>query len=495
MKRRVNNPVAKRLLRRKRRSQRRGVAIVMVLGALVVLTVMLTEFQDETAADFGAALSERDAIKAEYAAKSAVNLTRLLIAAEPTIRKALAPLFLMMRSGPPQIPVWEFADQALGAFNDDSGKEAFTAIAGVNLAEGKNLGLEDAGFTIQVVDEDSKINLNLAARGDTFSQIRVGGQVLGLISHPQYDPMFEHRDADGQFSDRQAICSAIVDWTDPDQDSFTCDISAGAAQQSAAEDSHYERLKKPYSRKNSAFDSLEELRLVRGIGDDFWSTFVDPDPDNLRKRVITVWGQGQINVNSANPQTILAFLCAPNIAPQNTICVNPVDSAKFLGALTMVQGFTMGAPVFSSPRGFVNALQGKGMFGSVLKLLEIPPVKLLSPDETMKAITTESKVFSIYATGYVRAGKRETRVRIHSVVDFRGAPPPPEAQALMNLLGTGGSAGAAGAGGTSGASGASGASGGAGTGGATLPEGAGPDAIANAFQPSPAGNVVYYRVE
>src|SRR5262249_2239342 len=105
---------------------------------------------------------------------------------------------------------------------------------------------------------------------------------------------------------------------------------------------------------------------------------------------------------------------------------------------------------------------------------------------------TESKVFSIYATGFVRAGKRETRVRIHSVVDFRGAPPPPEAQALINMLGTGGTAGATGSAGSSGTSGAGGA---AATTGAPLPEGAGPDAIANAFQASPAGNVVYYRVE
>jgi general secretion pathway protein K len=485
------NERAARIGRLRRRSQRRGVAIVMVLGALVVLTVMLTEFQDETAADFGSALSERDAVKAEYAAKSAVNLSRLLIAAEPTIRKSLAVLFLMMQKGPPQIPVWEFADQALGAFNDEVGNEAFASIAGINLAEGKNLGLEGAGFEIEIVDEDSKINLNQAARGEAFSQIRVGGQVMGLIAHPQYDPLFEHRDADGQFPDRHAICSAIVDWVDPDQDSFNCDPAAGAAQQSGAEDSTYERLKRPYSRKNAAFDSIEELRLARGVGDDFWATFVEPDPEKPDKRVITVWGQGQINVNTANAQTLLAFLCAPNVAPENNICVNPIESAKFISAVTMVRGFTMGVPLFSSPRGFVNALKGRGMFGQVFQYLEMPPIKFLSEAKTIEAITTESKVFSIYATGYVRAGKRETRVRIHSVVDFRGAPPPPEAQLAMALAGM-----APGAGGAAGASGAAGATGAAGAAAASgLPEGATPDAIAGAFQPSPAGNVVYYRIE
>ena len=98
-------------------------AIVLVLSALTILAVMLAEFQDETSAEFGSSLSQRDAIKAEYAARSAVNLSRLLIAAEPTIRKPLAVLGMMMNQPISQVPVWEFADQILGAFNDDTGKE------------------------------------------------------------------------------------------------------------------------------------------------------------------------------------------------------------------------------------------------------------------------------------------------------------------------------------------------------------------------------------
>jgi outer membrane receptor protein involved in Fe transport len=45
-------------------------------------------------------------------------------------------------------------------------------------------------------------------------------------------------------------------------------------------------------------------------------------------------------------------------------------------------------------------------------------------NQLQDAVTMESKVFSIYATGFVRSGKHETRSRIHAVVDFRGSPPP-----------------------------------------------------------------------
>lgn len=474
----LSRPAARRA--RPSRPARRGVALVMVIAALTVLTVMLAEFQDDASASLGSALVERDRLKAEYAARSAVNLSRLLIAAEPTIRKAIAPLFLLTRRAPPQIPVWEFADQVLGAFGDQDGAQSFAALAGVDVSEGKNLGFEGAGFRVSIVDEDSKINVNAAARGDSISKARLAAQLLGLMTGPQYDAMFENRDADGNFSDRAAICSAIIDWADFDQEAFPCDPHSGVASAALAEEPYYELLKPPYARKNAAFDSLEELRLVRGVGDDFWAAFVEPDPDDPRTRTLTVWGQGAINVNTANAQTIYAVVCGSAVEA-TPLCADPVEAAKFLSALGIVRTFTAGAPLFSSPRGFVNALKGKGMFGTVLAALELQPVVLRSDSEMEKAITTESKVFGIHATGYVRAGTRETRTTVHAVVDFRGAPPPGALPAaLLDALSElGPPAGRASP--TPAAT-------------AALPEGATPDAIAAAFQPSPAGHVVHYAI-
>jgi hypothetical protein len=82
------------------------------------------------------------------------------------------------------------------------------------------------------------------------------------------------------------------------------------------------------------------------------------------------------------------------------------------------------------------------------------------------------------------------------VVDFRGAPPPPEVQILDQLTGGAllGGGGSTGTGGTAGAAGTAAAAGTAGT-ATNLPDGANENTIAQAFQASPAGNVVYYRVE
>lgn len=506
--------VAARALRLRWRRQRRGVALILVLAALTVLTVMLTEIQDESSAEFGSALAARDAVVAEYAAKSAVNLSRLLIAAEPTIRRSLSLIFALV-GGPRQVPVWQYADRILGAFNDSDGAEGFASLAGVDPKLGKNLGLKGAGFTIQIIDEDSKINFNVAARGDAFSQTRLAAQILALIGSPQFSPMFEGRDADDQYTDRRTVCQAIIDWVDPDQDQALCDPTSQTAQQTGSEDSFYQLLKKPYQRKNAAFDSLEELHRVRGVSDDFWSTFIDPDPDNPDKRIVTVWGQGAVNVNTANPQTLLALVCqaSNNLAK---MCIDGDQAQKFIMALTMVKSFMPGLPMFKNPQEFVNALQststpaaatgtaapaapaaGLGGIGgggspvaSILKSMGVElPIPLVSAAETTKAITTESKVFSIYATGYVRSGKRESSVRIHAVVDFRGAPSPQNL--IAQLLAQAGQA--TGSGGGSATSAPSTLPTTANSAG--LPAGTAPTGIADALKPGSGGNVVYYRVD
>lgn len=477
-----------RAARLRARRQRRGVALILVLSSLTILTVMLSEVQDENAAEFASALSARDAVVAEYAARSAINLSRLLIAAEPSIRKTLAPLFLMMGGPAPQVPVWEFTDRVMGAFNDEQGAEAFKSLGSFDLTKGKNLGLKGAAFEIKVVDEDSKINVNEPARGGAFGQSRLASELIGLMGGQQNNPLFEGRDADGQFSDRQAICSSLIDWADPDSETYVCDPNNPTAQSAAAEDSFYERLKRPYSRKNAAFDSLDELHKLRGFNDDFWATFVEPDPDRPEKRVLTVWGQGTINVNTANPQTLLAFICST--APQAAMCVDPVEAQKFLMMVTLLRGSMAGIPLFSSPQAFLNALaSNKGPLGIVLKGIGMQPVPFLSLDQAGKMISVESKLFSVYATGIVKAGKRETRVRVHAVVDFRNAPPPGAATTIAQMAQANNAlAGPNGAGGP--------------ISGAQQPAPGSPAnpndpnaALQSLLKPTPGGTVIHYKVE
>jgi general secretion pathway protein K len=457
------------------------VALILVLGALTLLTVMLTEVQDEAAGELASALAERDAVKAEYAARSAINLGRLVLASEPTISGSLG-IFLMALGGgggdgQKQLPVWEHADVLLGAFNDEAGVQSFAALAGANAEQGKNLGLPGASFDITIIDEDSKFNVNTPARGSPSYSKAVADQFMAMTAGPQYDDLFELKDDEGNNQQRATVCSALVDWADPNQELFVCGEEESGAS-AGSEDNFYERLKRPYERKNAAFDSLEELRLVQGVGDDFWYTFVDPDPDDPKKRNVTVWGQEKINIATANPQIILTLICRNAVAGQ-PLCESPEEQAKFLMMLNMVKG--MGMPLLLSPEGFVKAVTGTSKSPMAKMLMEgagIQPVQQKSNAVLRDSLTTKSEVFSIYATGHVKSGTRATQVRVHAVVDMRGAPAPGQARRLDDLVG--------------------------GPGSSTTPEntpesggteGLSPEGIAAALRKSAGGEIIYYRVD
>jgi general secretion pathway protein K len=465
-----------RLRRHQRRARERGIALVMVLGAIVVLTVMLAEFQDDTSAEVASALADRDGVQAEYIARSAVNLGRLLIAIEPTVRQAISPLFQLMNQKAPQIPVWEFSDRLLGAFNDRESAKDFSSTLGLDLTLGKNLGMVGGRWQLVIVDEDAKVDVNLGASNE-IAHIRLGKEIMGLVAPIQYDPMFSQRDALGQFHDRLQTCQAIIDWADYDEQGFSCDFSnPNAPTSSGVEDSSYALLPKPTRRKNAPYDSLEELHMVNGITDDFWSTFVDPDPPNPKKRVMTVWGQGVVNVNTANSQTLLGVTCAG--APAADICTDPLQSGMFLMGVTMARGISMGAPIFGSTQDYINTMKGAGALGPMLTMLGMKPVKFLSESDFAKSITTESKMFSIYAVGIVKGYKRETRSSVVEVLDFRNAPVV-QGPSLQSILG--------------GATSASASASATAAPNVNQSNAAGP--IASATANNPAGQVIYFHMD
>jgi general secretion pathway protein K len=404
--------------RSRARRRQRGVALIMVLGAIAVMIVMLAELQDDSSSEFAAATAARDGTQAEYFARSAINLSRLLVAAEPTMRQAMSPLFTLMKRSAPQLPVWLYADRILGAFNDKESGQDFTGLSGLDLSLGKNLGLKGGRFEVVIVDEDAKINVNMGASNE-IAHLRLARQLMGRMAPIQYDSLFSQRDSTGNYNDRLSTCSALIDWADSDEQQYSCDLTS-APSSNAVEDGWYQLLAKPYRRKNAPYDSLEELHMVRGITDDFWATFVDPDPADPTKREMTVWGQGTINVNTANPLTLYAVVCSG--APQADICTDPAQMQLFVTGVLMAQSITMGAPLFGSPQEFIATMKGQGTLGPLLSALGMKPVKFQSESDFGKSISTESKVFSVYAVGSVKGYKRETRVRVHAVVDFRAAP-------------------------------------------------------------------------
>src|SRR5262249_54435621 len=146
---------------------------------------------------------------------------------------------------------------------------------------------------------------------------------------------------------------------------------------------------------------------------------------------------------TANPQALFTVICGG--APKAPMCNDLTETQNFMLMLSVIQGSTAGFPLFTSEKDFLANIKGGGQFGPFLTKAGIKPVDTGGLDsEIQKMITVRSKVFSIYADGIVSGYKRNTRVRIHEVVDFRDSPPPTALPLLSaaNALGAPGGAAA-----------------------------------------------------
>lgn len=430
------------------RERQEGIALILVMTVLAIMTVFVADMQENTSTAFHVAISERDRLKAEYIAKSGLNLTRLLIAAEPAIRQQVGPLYQMItKRPPPQLNVWSFANDVLAPFNDLEAAKQEGAGVGIDFTQMEGLKPLDGRFEIIAFPENSKLNVNNALfRTGNDAKQSMAMQMFSLTGGEQspqspYDPMFEQRDADDQFSSRIDIIAAMIDWWDLDQTRSVYDPSTRTVSEGGSEDDIYGQFKHPYKVKNAPYDSLEELRLIRGVGDDFWSTFIEPDPEDPRKRLVTVYASGAVNPNEAPPITILARLCSLAGAGQ-PLCMDYMEAAKFVQLLNMVRSFVP-IPIFSRPDDFLSFVEGQGGADGIFALVSglLPPdsqlmfIPLTIPADKRQALQggfiTSAAIFTIQSTAIV--GK--TRLKLTAVVNThnRWTPPPPNAGTMPGL--------------------------------------------------------------
>ena len=128
-----------------------------------------------------------------------------------------------------------------------------------------------------LMDEEAKVNLN-AINEENKAEMLVVLQRL-FISVLNYNEV-----------QAQELAACIIDWRDADSNES---ISFGSA-----EDSYYIGLPYPYKAKNAAFETLEELLLVRGIDENVFRKI---------RNYVTIYGGGRININTASKAVLLAL--------------------------------------------------------------------------------------------------------------------------------------------------------------------------------------------
>jgi general secretion pathway protein K len=304
----------------------------------------------------------------------------MLVAQERPLRTMLnmVPGVSMILGGRiPQIPVWRFANMVLKPFANFKNSRSDAESAGFDLDLAEGLGETGGTFEILATAENGKLNVNHPRlRNDEMSRMTVAAPLYRLMANPRFDPLFSQFDEKGRMSTRMDVVANIIDWWDIEDQRTDYDPTMGTIQSSGGEDADYYRDQtEPYLIKNAPFDTLEELRLVRGITDDVWATFVEPDLEDPSMRQITIWAgtSAAINPNEAEPEVLLARVCGYAEFKTQPLCSDQtgVEPGKFLSLFHMLRAFVpVRIPMFSSRSDFMNFIVGKptGLMEKVVKM-------------------------------------------------------------------------------------------------------------------------------
>jgi type II secretory pathway component PulK len=259
-----------------------GVALVIAMVAVVVLTAITSELAYNTRVEMQMAANAQHELRAHYFAESAIQLGQAAIIIQQMIDR-----FASLLGGAGAIKVDDLIDLLLPMFNMKEGGGLLGSLLGVDPGAIKGLGVEGGTFDLKVGFEDGKINLNCAGGldqvTDTPQKKALGAVLAGLFSAQRYRTFFEVPDSEGQRTSPMELTTALVDWVDVDEQLF---MSGGGA-----EDYQYDQRRDKYTARNYFIDTSQELRLARGMGDDAWASFGE---------YFTAYGPCKVNLAAVN---------------------------------------------------------------------------------------------------------------------------------------------------------------------------------------------------
>ncbi|RKG99855.1 type II secretion system protein GspK [Corallococcus carmarthensis] len=317
--------------RKHRRS--RGVALIIALVSITLLTVVATEFAYNSRVDLQLAANQRDEVRAYYMARSGLSLGRLLLRFQkqvdqtpiPNPASLLGALGGMLGGGgtagaggaggaaafQPQslnIQLWKLARvdchmlkglvKSDGAQGED-GRPAETEpvqvdpnfqMEGEEGAEGggaatqmaeqmqrRSFGGFEGCFLATISDEEEKLNVTRLNTGGAEAQA-TAARMMDMFSDKRFEFLWQQDDANKVRSTPQDTVIALKDWADDDTTQSTLnpkDPTNPFVAGFADEGSPYSRYEPRYDVKNARFDSLDELYRVHGVNDRFMAAFRD----------------------------------------------------------------------------------------------------------------------------------------------------------------------------------------------------------------------------
>ncbi|MEZ4363268.1 MAG: type II secretion system protein GspK [Kofleriaceae bacterium] len=261
-------------------SRERGIALVMVMIAISIILAITNQFGTNANIDMIAAANYRDQMRAHFLARTALNVSELVIRMQVELEKQFKGLDLT-----------SYADQFMMAFCGNRAEISEALGVPVERLDGLGGDIGNCGLIPAITTDDSKINLNCAysSNNKTFESLR--DRLMSLLSFSAYDPVFDEGDAEAWRRNRETQVAALLDYVDKD--------SLRMRDRGSTEDYGYESLKDSYRAKQNLLDTVGELRLVRGVDDRFWTLF---------GKAFTVYGGCKINLQAVDNVALLASI-------------------------------------------------------------------------------------------------------------------------------------------------------------------------------------------
>ncbi|MBW2147377.1 MAG: type II secretion system minor pseudopilin GspK [Deltaproteobacteria bacterium] len=232
---------------------RDGIALILTLLVVAILTTLIFTFHFENRVDLEIAGNLRDETQAYYIARSGVEAGMLLLILDS-----------------------QNAERQFDSLDEDWAQfDSYAAQSGFLFERGSLHG--------RIEDLDRRIDINRLVQNGTPVSARFA----------QLERMFDILEIEKE------IIAAIIDWLDPDDETFFQDGVGNGA-----ESDYYELLSPPRACKNGPIDDLSELRLIKGITDELY--FGTEEKPGLRD-LLAVHTSGRININTA-PLLILRTL-------------------------------------------------------------------------------------------------------------------------------------------------------------------------------------------
>ncbi|MDF0651176.1 MAG: hypothetical protein CV081_00230 [Nitrospira sp. LK265] len=222
------------------RTDERGIALLLALLVLTILTALILEFDAEARREYRAAAAFRDDYKASMLTRAAVQAARAVLLQDLLREKMTGQKY----DGPTDIWAMPIKNYAIG----------------------------DGFLTAQIQDETGKFNLNDLASTS-------GGDIAQKKKILRAKRLFELLRVSPNLVD------ALIDWMDQDE----------VPQPAGAESLYYQSLRPPYRSSNNPLPGLGDLRLIKGF---------TPEIIERISPYVTIFpqeGGAPMNVNTADP--------------------------------------------------------------------------------------------------------------------------------------------------------------------------------------------------